>query len=403
MREYLKYLKGDRVIWIITLIMLAFSLVSVYSFVPILVKIEGGTPFKYLFKHLTYVVLAFVAMFWIHKKDPKYFYKISKFGYYLAIGLLLFTFFFGTRVNDAGRWIRIPFVGLTFQSSDFAKLALILTVARLLVKKKDLLDNWKEGFWPLMIPIFVICGLIVKDNFSTAAILFAICMTILFVAKVPIGKLGLVIGGGIVLLSLVIGLHKIAPQLNLLPRYETWENRITNMSEGEEDIMANAQALNAQLAIYNGGIFGQGVGDGKLKEYLPEAYADFYYSSFVEEFGSISSFILVLLYLILLYRIMQIGLKSESLFETYVCIGIGVLLLIQASVNMMVCTGTFPVTGQNMPLLAMGGSALIMTCVEIGIVQSIAYKQNKANGDDLEEPQLKNKKEVTNSFDHYEN
>lgn len=403
MREYLKYLKGDRVIWIITLIMLAFSLVSVYSFVPILVKIEGGTPFKYLFKHLTYVVLAFVAMFWIHKKDPKYFYKISKFGYYLAIGLLLFTFFFGTRVNDAGRWIRIPFVGLTFQSSDFAKLALILTVSRLLVKKKDLLDNWKEGFWPLMIPIFVICGLIVKDNFSTAAILFAICMTILFVAKVPIGKLGLVIGGGIVLLSLVIGLHKIAPQLNLLPRYETWENRITNMSEGEEDIMANAQALNAQLAIYNGGIFGQGVGDGKLKEYLPEAYADFYYSSFVEEFGSISSFILVLLYLILLYRIMQIGLKSESLFETYVCIGIGVLLLIQASVNMMVCTGTFPVTGQNMPLLAMGGSALIMTCVEIGIVQSIAYKQNKANGDDLEEPQLKNKKEVTNSFDHYEN
>ena len=403
MREYLKYLKGDRVIWIITLIMLAFSLVSVYSFVPILVKIEGGTPFKYLFKHLTYVALAFVAMFWIHKKDPKYFYKISKFGYYLAIGLLLFTFFFGTRVNDAGRWIRIPFVGLTFQSSDFAKLALILTVSRLLVKKKDLLDNWKEGFWPLMIPIFVICGLIVKDNFSTAAILFVICMTILFVAKVPIGKLALVIGGGIVLLSLVIGLHKIAPQLNLLPRYETWENRITNMSEGEEDIMANAQALNAQLAIYNGGIFGQGVGDGKLKEYLPEAYADFYYSSFVEEFGSISSFILVLLYLILLYRIMQIGLKSESLFETYVCIGIGVLLLIQASVNMMVCTGTFPVTGQNMPLLAMGGSALIMTCVEIGIVQSIAYKQNKANGDDLEEPQLKNKKEVTNSFDHYEN
>lgn len=403
MREYLKYLKGDRVIWIITLIMLAFSLVSVYSFVPILVKIEGGTPFKYLFKHLTYVILAFIAMFWIHKKDPKYFYKISKFAYYLAIGLLLFTFFFGTRVNGAGRWIRIPFISLTFQSSDFAKLALILTVSRLLVKKKDLLDNWKEGFWPLMIPIFVICGLIVKDNFSTAAILFVICMTILFVAKVPITKLALVIGGGIVLLALLIGLHKIAPQLELLPRYETWENRITNMSEGEEDIMANAQALNAQLAIYNGGIFGQGVGDGKLKEYLPEAYADFYYSSFVEEFGSISSFILVLLYLILLYRIMQIGLKSESLFETYVCIGIGVLLLIQASVNMMVCTGSFPVTGQNMPLLAMGGSALIMTCVEIGIVQSIAYKQNKANGDDLEEPQLKNKKEETNSFDHYEN
>lgn len=380
--------------------MLAFSLVSVYSFVPILVKIEGGTPFKYLFKHLTYVLIAFATMFWLHKKDPKYFNKISKFGYYLAICILIFTFFFGTRVNDAGRWIRIPFVGLTFQSSDFAKLALILTVSRLLVKKKDLLDNWKEGFWPLMIPVFVICGLIVKDNFSTAAILFFICLVIMFVAKVPLGKLSIVIGGGIVFLALVIGLHKLAPQLNLLPRYETWENRITNMSEGENDIMANAQALNAQLAIYNGGIIGQGVGDGKLKEYLPEAYADFYYSSFVEEFGSISSVILVLLYLILLYRIMQIGLKAESMFESYACIGIGVLLLIQASVNMLVCTGVFPVTGQNMPLLAMGGSALIMTCVALGIVQSIAYKQNKANGD---EPEELAKDKVTNEFARYEN
>ena len=403
MKEYLKYLKGDRVIWIITLLMLAFSLVSVYSFVPILVKIEGGTPLKYLLKHFAYIIIAFLAMFWLHKKDPKYFYKISKFGYYIAIGLLLFTFFFGTRVNDAGRWIRIPFVGLTFQSSDFAKLALILTVSRLLVRKKDLLNNWKEGFWPIMIPIFVICGLIVKDNFSTAAILFMICLTILFVGKVPFGKLAIVIGGGLLFLSLVIGLHKIAPQLNLLPRYETWENRIVNMSEGENDIMANAQALNAQLAIYNGGITGQGVGDGKLKEWLPEAYADFYYSSFVEEFGSIASIILVLLYMILLFRIMQIGIKSESLFETYVCIGIGVLLLTQASVNMLVCTGTFPVTGQNMPLLAMGGSALIMTCVEIGIVQSIAYKQNKANGEEKDEPTSKNKDEVTNTFDQYEN
>ena len=403
MKEYLKYLKGDRVIWIITLLMLAFSLVSVYSFVPILVKIEGGTPLKYLLKHFAYIIIAFLAMFWLHKKDPKYFYKISKFGYYIAIGLLLFTFFFGTRVNDAGRWIRIPFVGLTFQSSDFAKLALILTVSRLLVRKKDLLNNWKEGFWPIMIPIFVICGLIVKDNFSTAAILFMICLTILFVGKVPFGKLAIVIGGGILFLSLVIGLHKIAPQLNLLPRYETWENRIVNMSEGENDIMANAQALNAQLAIYNGGITGQGVGDGKLKEWLPEAYADFYYSSFVEEFGSIASIILVLLYMILLFRIMQIGINAESLFETYVCIGIGVLLLTQASVNMLVCTGAFPVTGQNMPLLAMGGSALIMTCVEIGIVQSIAYKQNKANGEEKDEPTSKNKDEVTNTFDQYEN
>lgn len=379
MREYLKYLKGDGVIWIITLLMLAFSLVSVYSFVPILVKIEGGTPFKYLFKHFVYVVIGFGVMFWIHRKDSKYISQLSKFGFYLAIGLLIFTFFFGTKVNDAGRWIKIPFVGLTFQSSDFAKLALLIYVSRLLVKKKDQLNSWKEGFWPVITPIIVICGLIVKDNFSTAALLFAISLTLLFLGKVPIMKILTVIGGGIALLLLVIGLHKAAPDLNILPRYETWENRILNKMENDDDVLSNAQAMNAELAIYNGSIFGQGVGDGKLKEYLPEAYADFYYSSFVEEFGLLSAIFLMLLYLILLYRIIRIGLKSDRMFETYTCLGIGILLLTQASVNMLVCTGVFPVTGQNMPLLAMGGSALIMTCVAIGIVQSIAYRMEKGH------------------------
>jgi cell division protein FtsW len=380
MREYLKYLKGDGVIWIITLLMLAFSLVSVYSFVPILVKIEGGTPFKYLFKHLVYVLIGFGIMFWIHRKDSKYIAQLSKFGFYLAIALLIFTFFFGTKVNDAGRWIRIPFVGLTFQSSDFAKLALILYLSRTLVKKQDKLDDWKEGFWPLIWPVIVICGLIVKDNFSTAALLFAISMTILFIGKVPLTKIFLTIAGGATMLGLVILLHKAAPSLNLLPRLETWENRIFNKLEGNEDnVLANAQALNAELGIYHGGIIGQGVGDGKVKEYTPEAYADFYYASFVEEFGLISAIVLMFLYLVLLFRIIRIGLRSDKLFETYACIGIGILILTQASVNMMVCTGIFPVTGQNMPLLAMGGSALIMACVSIGIVQSIAYKQQKEN------------------------
>lgn len=377
MKAYLEYLKGDRVIWIITLLMLAFSLVTVYSFVPILVKIEGGTPFKYLFKHLIYVLIGFAVMYVLAKKDSKTIFMLSKFGLYLAIALLLFTFFFGTKVNDAGRWIKIPFVGLTFQSSDFAKLALIIYVSRTLVKKESLLNQWKEGFWPLFIPIFVICGLIFKDNFSTSALLFVICLALLFIGRVPFSKIlagiGVIVGGAL----LVVLIQKTIPALNLLPRLETWENRIFNRYQDENNIKNNAQALTAELGIYNGGVFGQGVGDGKVKEYTPEAYADFYYASYVEEFGVIAASILIFLYLILLYRIINIGLRSDKLFETYVCIGIGILILTQASVNMLVCTGVFPVTGQNMPLLAMGGSALIMTCVAIGIVQSIAYKQMK--------------------------
>lgn len=388
MREYLKYLKGDRVLWIITLIMLAFSLVSVYSFVPILVKIEGGSPFKYLFKHFIYVLIGFAAMFWIHRKDPKFIAQLSKFGFYLGIGLMLFTFFFGTNVNGAGRWVKIPFVGLTFQSSDFAKLALLIYVARLLEKKKDKLNSWKEGFWPVIFPVIVICGLIVKDNFSTAAILFAISLSVLFVGRVPLIKIFLTVAGGVAALGLVIALHKAAPDLNILPRYETWENRILNKMENDNDVLTNAQSMNAELAIFNGSFLGQGVGDGKLKEYLPEAYADFYYSSFVEEFGLFSAVFLMLLYLIMLYRIIRIGLKADRLFETYACLGIGILLLSQASVNMLVCTGVFPVTGQNMPLLAMGGSALIMTCVAMGIVQSIAYSQDKKTSKETKEDSL---------------
>jgi cell division protein FtsW len=377
MRSYLKYLKGDSVIWLITILMMAFSLVTVYSFVPILVKIEGGSPFQYLSKHLVYVIIGFAAMYVIHRLDSKYISQLAKFSYYLAIGLLLFTMFFGAKVNGAGRWIRIPFVQLTFQSSDFAKLALIIYLSKLLVRKKDKLNDWKEGIIPLMIPVVVICGLILKDNFSTSAMLFLLSMAMLFIGKVPFTKLSIMAAGGVGLIALTIGIHLAIPQLNLLPRYETWVNRIDNRMEDDISNVENAQVNNAKLAIHIGSFFGLGVGDGKLKSYTPEAYADFYYSSFVEEFGSISAIFLVLSYLILLLRIIKIALKTDDLFQSYVCMGIGIHLLTQASINMLVCTGIFPVTGQNMPFMAMGGSALIMACVSIGVIQSFSYQLQK--------------------------
>ena len=374
MRSYLKYLKGDPVIWIIAILMLSFSLVTVYSFVPILVKIEGGTPFYYLSKHFLYVLIGFFSMYVIHRIDSKYIYQISKFLYVLAIALLIFTMFFGVNVNGADRWIRIPFIGLTFQSSDFAKFALLLYLSRLLVKKENSLNNWKDGVLPLMLPILIICGLIIKDNLSTAIMLFFLSMIILFIGKLPFTKLMGILGGGVVLLLLAITVHKAFPQTGILPRYDTWENRIERRTGPEINTVENAQANNAKLAIFNGALIGKGVGDGKLKEYLPEAYADFYYASFVEEFGSLSSLILIFLYLVLLLRIIKVALKTDNLFESYACLGIGIHLLTQTTINMLVCTGFLPVTGQNMPFLAMGGSALIMACISIGVVQSIAYK-----------------------------
>lgn len=372
---FVKYLKGDMVIWVITLLLLALSIVTVYSFVPILVKMEGGTPFRYLFKHLIYIVLGFSSIYTIHRIDPKYISQITKFSYFFAIALLIFTFLFGKEINGAGRWVQIPVIGLTFQSSDFAKLALFLYLSKLLVRKKDKLNDWKEGIFPLMAPIVIICGLIFKDNLSTALLLFMLSMAVLFIGQVPFSKLATMGMVGIGLLVLIIGVHSALPSLNILPRYETWKNRLTNTIITDQNVLENAQALDARRAIHTGSWFGTGVGDGKLKEYIPEAYADFYYASFVEEFGAVSAILLTFLYLVLLYRIIRIALKSDNLFETYVSMAIGLHLLAQASINMLVCTGVFPVTGQNMPFLAMGGSALIMACVSIGIIQSFAVKQ----------------------------
>ena len=381
MRTYLSYLKGDPVIWIITLLMMAFSLVTVYSFVPILVKIEGGSPFVYLFKHLIYVVLGFGAMFAIHRIPAKYISQTAKFAYYLGLSLLLFTWFFGAEVNGAGRWIRIPFINLTFQSSDFAKLALIIYVSKLLVKKQQKLNSWREGMLPLLLPIAATCALILKDNFSTSAMLFMLSMLLLFIGRVPLMKLLTLAGIAVAIVFLVVGIHLALPDANILPRYDTWMNRINNRvdtaNQSIESLQANQQANNAKLAISVGSFFGQGVGDGKLKEFLPEAYADFYYATFVEEFGFVSAAFLVLLYMILLFRMIRFALKTPDLFQSYVALGIGIHLLTQASVNMLVCTGVFPVTGQNMPFLAMGGSALVMACVSIGVVQSFVKELPK--------------------------
>lgn len=392
MQNIFKYLKGDSVIWIVTILFLGLSMLSVYSFVPILVKTEGGSPFGYLFKHVIYIGIGFAAMYWIHRQDPKYIEKLSKFIFIVAIALLIFTFFFGVRVNDASRWVRVPIIGLTFQSSDFAKLALVIFISRRLVSNRDYFDSWKKSFMSVVLPILLICGLIAKDNFSTAAIIFLVSLLLLFVGKFPMTKILGIIGSGIVAVFLIVMTHLALPAMNLLPRFDTWMSRFFKAYGDGGASVENMQAINAKLAIHNGGYTGVGVGDGDLKHYTPEAYADFFYSSFVEEFGLFSAIILIFLYLILFYRILRIGLNAKNLFETYLSIGIGLLLLTQAMVNMFVCTGIMPVTGQNMPFLAMGGSAMVMSCISLGIVLSIARKNNP-NGESLNSTNKMNENE----------
>jgi len=390
-RKLINKLKGDKVIWVIFFPMIIFSLVGVYSFVQILARVEGGTPFMYMMKHALYVVVSIIAMLYVMKLPSVFFSKISPFLIVVSIGLLIYTFFFGQKVNGAGRWISIPIISLTFQASDVAKLSLILYLGYLLDKKKDLLHSWREGVLPILWPIVIVCVLIVKDNFSTAFIVFGISLVLLFIGNVSILKIASFVGVLVGMGFLAVMAHKALPQYNILPRYDTWENRILNRySEkavnDQNYIINNAQAKNAELGIFNGKLFGKGPGNGKVKEYIPEAYADFYYASLVEEYGLVGAIVLIFLYLTLFFRFMRIAIKAERIYEKITVIGIGISILSQALVNMLVCTGVFPVTGQNMPLLAMGGSALIATCVSIGIVQSIAAKYDKKTADKSAEP-----------------
>ena len=208
MNNLFKYLKGDKVIWVISLILMGFSIVSVYSFVPILVKIDGGSPLNYMLKHFLYVILGFLMMFFVHRKDPTIYSKWARAFITVSVLLMFYTIFFGAKVNDAGRWIRIPFVGLTFQSSDFAKIGLIIYLSRILVKKKDQFESWKQGFWPIMGPIAFVCLLILKDNFSTAAILGFIAFLMLIIARFPMKRMAVAIVGAITFLSLIVLLNK---------------------------------------------------------------------------------------------------------------------------------------------------------------------------------------------------
>jgi cell division protein FtsW len=367
-------LKGDPTIWIITFLFIGASIFSVYSFISILQKVDGISPFAQVLKHLFFIGLSLVVMFQTSRMSQFNFVKISELLFYISILLLLWTLFFGVRINEASRWISV--FGFTFQPSDLARLGLVLYLSKQLTAKKDKLDDWKEGMFSLLWPIFLVCALIFTQNFSTALILFTMSMMLLYIGRVPISKFITILIAGASMIAIVVMAHLSFPKFNLLPRYETWKNRIFNSYDGV-DGAGDLQQTIASQAIHNGGIFGQGPGDGKLKGYLPEAYADFYYASFVEEFGLIFAVILIFVYLILFQRIVSIGLKSDKLFDTYACIGIGIIILSQAVINALVCTGIFPVTGQNMPLLAMGGTSLLVTCLSLGIVQSIAAKTKK--------------------------
>ncbi|MFZ5553728.1 MAG: FtsW/RodA/SpoVE family cell cycle protein [Bacteroidota bacterium] len=390
MRAVFTYLKGDKVVWMIAFILALFSLVSVYSFTPILANDETGTE-GFLFKHFITIITGFALMFYIHEINFKYFSKLSHIGLWVAVILLFVTLVAGVNINSAGRWLVIPLINQKFQTSDFAKLVLIIYVARMLTLNRENLHNFKEGVLPILIPVVLICGLIFPENFSTAAMLFALCLIMMFIGGVNWRYILLIIFGAIVMVAFVILLAKVFP--GLLPRLDTWINRIFNFSA--EDPRETWQINNALMAIKNGGFWGMGPGNGQLKHELPQAYADFVYASFIEEFGSLGGGFLLLLFLILTYRVIRIASKCEKIFGSLAVLGLCLNLVFMAFVNMAVCTQLVPVTGQNIPIISMGGTSTWFTCIALGVILSVSrsIEEEKIKEEKLKEQNRKKKEE----------
>lgn len=375
-----KYIKGDKVVWSVVLLLAILSILAVYSsIVTLAYKYKGGDTMYYLFKHLMILVVGFGLMILAHKVNYKYYSRISQVALYLSVPLLLLTLITGANINDASRWLVIPVINQTFQTSDLAKLALIMYLARLLSKRQDQIKDFKEAFVPIMIPVMLVCGLILPANFSTAAMLFTTSLIIMFIGRINLKYILSLIGIGLGTLMILLLIGKSNP--DLLPRMGTWAKRIeTFTGEGSKD--ANYQADQAKIAIATGYPFGKGPGGSTQRNFLPHPYSDFIYAIILEEYGLIGGVFVIMLYLILFFRGIKIASRSEQTFGSLLAIGLSFSLVFQAMINMAVAVNLFPVTGQPLPLVSMGGTSIWFTCLAIGIILSVS-KTNETSTDTI--------------------
>ena len=364
-----KYIKGDKVIWIAVLLLSLLSILVVYSSVVALAyRYKGGDTASYLIKHVFIVGSGILLMYFIHKVKYTYFSRISQVAVFLAAPLLLYTLVNGISAGDASRWLAIPGTSLTFQTSDFAKLALIAYVARMLSMKQDQIKDFKTAFLPIVIPVGIICALILPANFSTAALLFLTCFVLMFIGRINAKHLLLLVGSGIVAGLLLIVLIFNFP--NAIPRGATWKARIEGFSSGDSE--SNFQAEQAKIAIASGGVIGKGPGNSMQRNFLPQASSDFIFAIVIEEWGLVTAIVIVFLYLILLFRGVRIANKSERTFGSLLAIGLTFNLVFQAMINMAVAVNLLPVTGQPLPLISMGGTSIWFTSIAVGIILSVS-------------------------------
>lgn len=365
------YLKGDKVIWAIMFLLSLLSVLVVYSAVVTLAhKFKQGNSEYYLLKHFVIVALGFGIAFMFHKIKYTNFSKMAQIGFILSIPLLIYTLLKGVSAGEASRWLEIPGLGLTFQSSDIAKLMLLIYVARILAMRGNELVDFKSVSKYLLLPIGIVCILILPANFSTAALLFFNSLLLMFLGGVNLKIIFKIIGIAVLIAGLFFSWVWLAPETIPGGRGTTWKARIENFSKG--DSKSNYQSEQAKIAIAAGGVIGKGPGNSTQRAFLPQASSDFIYAIIIEEYGLLIGFLLLFLYMILLYRGVKIMRDNNKPFGGLVAIGLSFSLVFQALVNMAVAVNLFPVTGQPLPLISMGGTSIWFTMIALGIILSVS-------------------------------
>lgn len=372
-------IQGDKFIWGITILFSILSLLLIYKATDGLAQeFKGGNSFYFAGKHFFILIAAFLIIYYVHLIPSNYFAKTGLLLLYITFPLLILTLIAGFSVNSADRWLKIPVINLSFQTSDLAKLALVLYLARTLSKKQDILDNLKEVFVQLFLPVLLVFALVVKSDFSTAALILGISLIIMFFGGVKLSHMAIVLGGGVAFFLVLV---LIKP--DLFPRLETWMHRIDAFSGGAEADDGNYQSNLAKAAIIDGGITGTWFNEGNYPS-PPQAASDFIFSTIVKNFGTFGGLSVVFFYLLFLFRSVKVAIKAPKIFSTLLVVGLSASIVLQAFSNMAVSVGIFPVTGQPLPMISMGGTSIWFTALAIGIILSVsreAFKQSKNTAD----------------------
>lgn len=376
MQKLISNIKGDKVIWAIVVILSLVSVLAVYSSTGTLAyRMRQGHTEYYLFKQFAILALGLGIIYIAHRINYVIYSRVAVVFYLLVIPLLIYTLFFGVTINDASRWIKLPVINLTFQTSDMAKLALFMFVSRQLSRKQTVIKDLKKGFLPILIPVCLICLLIMPANMSTALLLGGSCLMLCFMGRVRTKHLLGFVGAGVLVIGLVIGFVLLTGVGG--GRVTTWQHRIEHFTKEDKIGDAPYQVKQSKIAIANGGTFGRGPGNSEQRNFLPHPYSDFIFAIILEEYGLVGGSVLILCYLIFLLRSIRIFRRCPYAFGAFLCVGLSFTLVIQAFANMAVAVNLMPVTGITLPLVSMGGTSIWFTSLSIGIILSVSRHVEK--------------------------